>query len=109
MANNILASVIGVKGSRVKHVFIFDDDIDITNPEEVDWAIATRVQADKDIFIIPNSFGLRLDPSATADGVTAKLFVNATKSNEFRAEGIALPPEEVWAKVRGNWDSYFTG
>jgi 2,5-furandicarboxylate decarboxylase 1 len=109
MANNILASVIGVKGRRVKQVFIFDDDIDITNPEEVDWAIATRVQADKDIFIIPNSFGLRLDPSATADGVTAKLFVDATKSKEFRAEGIALPPEEVWAKVRGNWESYFTG
>jgi len=109
MANNILASVIGVKGSRVKHVFLFDDDIDITNPEEVDWAIATRVQADKDTFIIPNSFGLRLDPSATADGVTAKLFVDATKSKEFRAEGIALPPEEVWSKVRGNWDSYFTG
>ena len=107
MANNILASVIGVKGSRVKHVFIFDDDIDITKPEEVDWAIATRVQADKDIFIIPNCFGLRLDPSATAEGVTAKLFVDATKSREFRSEGTALPPEEVWTKVRENWDSYF--
>ena len=107
MVNNILASSVGVKGSRVKHVFVFDDDIDITSPEEVEWAIATRVQADKDIFIIPNTFGLRLDPSATAEGVTAKLFVDATKSKDFRSEGLALPPDEIWQQVRKNWDSYF--
>src|SRR5258706_7320573 len=109
MVNNILAASVGVKGSRVKHVFVFDDDIDITNAEEVEWAIATRVQADKDIFIIPNTFGLRLDPSATAERVTAKMFVDATKSKEFRSEGLALPPEEIWQQVRKNWDSYFLG
>jgi len=109
MVNNILASSVGVKGSRVKHVFVFDDDIDITSPEEVEWAIATRVQADKDIFIIPNSFGLRLDPSATADGVTAKMFVDATKSKDFRSEGLALPPSDVWERVKKDWDSYFAG
>jgi UbiD family decarboxylase len=107
MVNNILAATVGVKGSRMKHIFVFDDDIDIMSPEEVEWAIATRVQADKDIFIIPNSFGLRLDPSATAEGVTAKLFVDATKSKDFRSEGLALPPEDVWQKVKANWDSYF--
>lgn len=107
MVNNILAASVGVKGSRVKHVFVFDDDIDITSPEEVEWAIATRVQADKDIFIIPNTFGLRLDPSATAEGVTAKLFVDATKSKDFRSEGLALPPDEIWQQVRKNWDNYF--
>ena len=109
LINNILAASVGVKGSRIKHVFVFDDDIDIMNPEEVEWAIATRVQADKDIFIIPNTFGLRLDPSVTAEGVTAKMFVDATKSKNFRSEGLALPPEDVWQKVRGDWDSYFLG
>ncbi len=108
MVNNILASSVGVKGSRVKHVFVFDDDIDIASPEEVEWAIATRVQADKDIFIIPNTFGLRLDPSASHEGVTAKLFVDATKGKDFRSEGLALPPEDVWDRVKKNWDSYFT-
>ena len=98
MVNNILAAAVGVKGSRMKHIFVFDDDIDIMSPEEVEWAIATRVQADKDIFIIPNSFGLRLDPSATAEGVTAKMFVDATKSKDFRSEGLALPPEESGKK-----------
>jgi len=107
LINNILAASVGVKGSRIKHVFVFDDDIDIMKPEEVEWAIATRVQADKDIFIIPNTFGLRLDPSATSEGVTAKMFVDATKSKDFRSEGLALPPDDVWEKVKKNWDSYF--
>ena len=107
LINNILAASVGVKGSRIKHVFVFDDDIDIMKPEEVEWAIATRVQADKDIFIIPNTFGLRLDPSATSEGVTAKMFVDATKSKDFRSEGLALPPDDVWQRVKKNWDSYF--
>lgn len=106
MVNGILASM-GISGGRGKHVFVFDDDVDITNPEDVEWAIATRVQADKDVFIIPNCSGLRLDPSATAEGVTAKLFVDATKSKDFRAQGLALPPEDVMARVKKNWDSYF--
>jgi 2,5-furandicarboxylate decarboxylase 1 len=109
MVNNILASTAGVKAGGIKHVFVFDDDIDITNAEEVEWAFATRVQADKDIFIIPNCSGIRLDPSADAEGVTAKLFVDATKSKDFRSAGLALPPEDVLDRVVKNWDSYFAG
>jgi 2,5-furandicarboxylate decarboxylase 1 len=37
----------------VKHVVVVDDDIDVFNPEEVEWAIATRVQAERDVVIIP--------------------------------------------------------
>ena len=37
----------------VKHVVVVDDDIDVFNPEEVEWAIATRVQAERDVIIIP--------------------------------------------------------
>jgi len=107
MVNNILASTAGVKAGGVKHVFVFDDDVDITNAEEVEWAFATRVQADKDIFIIPNCAGIRLDPSANAEGVTAKLFVDATNSKDFRAEALALPPDEVLQQVQANWESYF--
>ncbi|HEY7164133.1 MAG TPA: UbiD family decarboxylase [Candidatus Binatia bacterium] len=107
MVNNLLASTAGVKAGGVKHVFVFDDDIDITNPEEVEWAFATRVQADKDIFIIPNCAGIRLDPSADSEGVTAKMFVDATKGKDFRSEGLALPPREVLERVQREWDSYF--
>jgi 3-polyprenyl-4-hydroxybenzoate decarboxylase len=102
-------TLLPVSTAGVKHVFVFDDDFDITNAEEVEWAFATRVQADKDIFIVTNCAGIRLDPSASAEGVTAKLFVDATKSKDFRSAGLALPPEEVLDRVRKNWDGYFGG
>jgi len=45
-----------------KHVFIVDDDIDVTNEADVLWALATRFQADKDLVTINNSIGSRLNP-----------------------------------------------
>ncbi|MBU7016598.1 MAG: UbiD family decarboxylase [Theionarchaea archaeon] len=48
----------------LKHVFVFDDDIDITNPEERLWAFSTRFQADKDVYMYPDSLGSSLDPSS---------------------------------------------
>ena len=47
----------------LKHCIIVDDDIDIYNPHEVEWAIATRFQADKNAIILPNQPGSSLDPS----------------------------------------------
>lgn len=37
----------------VKHVVVTDEDINVFDLQEVEWAIATRVQADKDVIIIP--------------------------------------------------------
>jgi 2,5-furandicarboxylate decarboxylase 1 len=47
----------------LKHCVIVDDDIDIYNPHDVEWAIATRFQADKNVVILPNQRGSSLDPS----------------------------------------------
>jgi UbiD family decarboxylase len=47
----------------LKHCVIVDDDINIYNPNDVEWAIATRFQADKNAIIIPNQPGSSLDPS----------------------------------------------
>ncbi len=47
----------------LKHCVIVDDDIDIYDPNAVEWAIATRFQADKNIVILPNQRGSSLDPS----------------------------------------------
>ena len=57
---------------------VVDDDVDIHDPTEVEWAVATRFQADQDLVIVPNSQGSRLDPS-TRDGVGAKMGLDATK------------------------------
>ncbi len=48
----------------LKHVFVFDSDIDITDPEERLWAFSTRFQADKDVYMYPDSLGSSLDPSS---------------------------------------------
>src|SRR6185369_820697 len=47
----------------LKHVVVVDDDIDVFDPTEVEWAIATRVQGDKDVMIVGNARAKPLDPS----------------------------------------------
>src|ERR1700686_758977 len=80
----------------VKHVIVVDEDVDIHNPAEVEWAVATRFQADKDLVIVPESQGSRLDPS-TRHGVGAKMGMDATKpldADEMRFKRIRVPGEE---------------
>ena len=60
-AKNALLAALSVMD--LKHVVVVDDDIDVNDPMDVEWAIATRVQGDKDIIIIPNSRAKPLDPS----------------------------------------------
>ena len=52
--------------------------MNITNLQEVIWAVATRVQADRDIVIIPGVRGSSLDPSSGAEGVVTKMGIDAT-------------------------------
>jgi 2,5-furandicarboxylate decarboxylase 1 len=80
----------------IKHVVVVDDDIDVFNPVEVEWAIATRVQGDRDIMIVNNARGKPLDPSLapTPHGIvptTAKVGIDATIS-----EGI---PKERYERI----------
>ena len=67
----------------LKHVVVVDDDIDVHNAMDVEWAIATRVQGDKDVIIIPGARAKPLDPSLAVmpHGVVptgAKVGVDAT-------------------------------
>ena len=61
----------------LKHVIVVDCDIDIYSTEDVEYAIATRFQADRDLLLITNIRGSSLDPSAR-DNITAKLGIDAT-------------------------------
>ncbi|MEE8401783.1 MAG: hypothetical protein V3R86_06485, partial [Candidatus Hydrothermarchaeaceae archaeon] len=63
----------------MKHVVIVDSDINIYSPQEVEFAIATRFQADRDAVIIKGARGSSLDPSATKDALTTKVGIDATK------------------------------
>ena len=80
----------------VKHVIVVDEDVDIHNPAEVEWAVATRFQADQDLVIVPNSQGSKLDPS-TRNGVGAKMGMDATKpldADEMKFKRIRVPGED---------------
>lgn len=48
----------------LKHAVVVDEDIDIGDPQDVEWAIATRSQLDEDLFLRPGEYGSSLDPSA---------------------------------------------
>ena len=66
----------------LKHVVVVDDDIDVNDPTDVEWAIATRVQGDKDVIVIPGARAKPLDPSlpqgAGVVPVGAKVGIDAT-------------------------------
>jgi 2,5-furandicarboxylate decarboxylase 1 len=67
----------------LKHVVVVDDDIDVNNAMDVEWAIATRVQGDRDVIIIPGARAKPLDPSLPVmpSGVVpigAKVGIDAT-------------------------------
>lgn len=48
----------------LKHVTVVDDDIDLFDPNDVEWAITTRFQAHKNLYMYPGQPGSSLDPSA---------------------------------------------
>ncbi len=80
----------------VKHVIVVDEDVDIHDSNEVEWAVATRFQADRDLVVIAESQGSKLDPS-TRNGVGAKMGLDATKpldAPQMRFTRIRVPGEE---------------
>ncbi len=63
-----------------KYVVVVDDDVDIFNLNDVFWAIATRVRAEKDIFFVPGAKGAILDPSSDPENFTlTKMGIDATR------------------------------
>ena len=75
----------------LKQVTVVDDDIDPNDAESVEYAMATRFQADKDLVIMKNLRGSSLDPSSDQKNLqTAKIGIDATRSFSKRPEGFEL-------------------
>ena len=66
---------------NIKMVVVVDEDVDVYNEEEVLWALATRLQADKGVTILPQHLGMgvTLDPSTDELSRTSKMGIDATK------------------------------
>jgi 2,5-furandicarboxylate decarboxylase 1 len=93
-ARNAMAAAFGCLGN-VKNVYVTDPDIDIFSDEQIDWAMATRFQADRDFVVMSGMRALPLDPSLGGGRLGAKagfdltLPAGAAESLEARAP---LPP-----------------
>ena len=79
-----------------KYVIVVDDDVDVFDINDVMWAVATRVQAEKDIFFVPNAKSAILDPTSDPQTFTVtKMAIDATRpaGREF-AERLVIPDEQ---------------
>jgi len=75
----------------LKQVTVVDEDIDPNDAESVEYAMATRFQADNDLIILTNIRGSSLDPSSDQQKLqTAKMGIDATRSLSKRPEGFEL-------------------
>jgi 2,5-furandicarboxylate decarboxylase 1 len=103
--------------SSLKHIVVVDLDVDPLNPAEVEWAIATRFQADRDLLVFRDQPSSSLDPSARhvpgQKARTAKMGLDATvpwvapdgheRSLEERAEFLRVDYQPV------DLESYLSG
>ena len=96
-----------------KITVVVDDDIDIRDAFAVNWAIAFRVQPDRDVWVQEKTPAQPADPSVRPDQVDpldpnkswgSKLCIDATRKKEFPPA--AMPPAEHLAIVRERWKEY---
>jgi 2,5-furandicarboxylate decarboxylase 1 len=90
----------------IKQVIVVDEDVDVHQPQQVEWAVATRFQAHRDLVVIEGAQGSILDPSTTVDwlnngeeivpihqqGLSSKMGLDATRPMNYQ--------EHVFTKVR---------
>jgi 2,5-furandicarboxylate decarboxylase 1 len=93
--------ILGAFGAHydIKQVIVVFDDVDVHVPQQVEWAVATRFQADRDLVVIAGAQGSVLDPSTTVaggwadsdepapvhlQGVGAKMGLDATRPVSYR-------------------------
>lgn len=97
-----------------KITVIVDDDIDIRDPFQLNWAMSFRVQPHKDVIVMPDVASVDLDPSQADYEVgqndpsrrtSSKLGIDATKKHHYPP--IALPPKKHLENVRAHWEEYW--
>jgi UbiD family decarboxylase len=113
---------------RYKHVYVVEEDIDPSSYEQVDWAVAHRVNAGHDgIVIFPGIFGSPIDPSTPLEerdvaqlgtGLWNRVLIDATRNWKFERReawgGERFPPTvrpapEDEARVRERWEELGLG
>jgi 2,5-furandicarboxylate decarboxylase 1 len=79
--------------SNVKKAVVVDGDVEVENDHEVEWAIATRFQADQDLIVIRDLRGQPIDPSSKEGFSTTKIGMDATRPKKEGFEKVDVPKE----------------
>jgi 2,5-furandicarboxylate decarboxylase 1 len=87
------ALTLALSFSNIKKAVIVDEDVDPEDGQEVEWAIATRFQADKDLLLIPDLRGQPIDPSSKEGFLTTKIGMDATRPKKQGFEKVDVPVE----------------
>jgi 3-polyprenyl-4-hydroxybenzoate decarboxylase len=64
---------------RIKHIYVFDEDIDVRDERQVEWAMGTRFQGDQDIVLLTGMMGQPMDPSLDGRRTGAKVGFDCTR------------------------------
>ena len=98
-AKNAILAVLGAD-LYMKRVVVVDHDVDVFDDRQMNWAIATRCQPDRDLMVVTGTRGSDLDPSTREDGHTAKWGVDATAKPSLAAytPRHRVPPD-VWQRL----------
>ncbi len=94
-ARNLILALLAL-GIGLKQVTVVDEDIDIRNPTEVEWALSTRMQPDRDLIVIPRIACSTLDPSVPKPRSTAAWGIDATVpvADRSKYEKVLIPGVE---------------
>jgi len=87
------ALALALSFTSIKKAVVVDVDVDPEDDQEVEWALATRFQADKDVMIIPDLRGQPIDPSSGAGFLTTKMGLDATRPKKAGFEKVDVPED----------------
>lgn len=104
-AKNVIMAAFGAHYD-IKQVIVVDEDVNVHDPEDVEWAVATRFQADRDLVLVGGALGSQLDPSTTVNesqgedfnGISAKMGLDATRPLRFEGfvfTRVRIPGEDA--------------
>jgi len=77
--------------THIKKAILVDSDIDPEDDQEVEWAMATRFQGDRDLILIPKLRGQPIDPSSGEGFLTTKIGIDATRPKKDGFEKVDVP------------------
>ena len=77
----------------VKKVVVVNEDVNVRDPLEVEWAVATRFQADRDLIVLSGLKGQPIDPSSGDRFMSSKIGIDATRPSTSGFEKICFPDE----------------